>query len=207
LTPGSCSECLFDGVDKAYHGDDVVATFIEVHEACLYKFTVTNDSTTGTWEIIPYSAYDSGISSLLVTFSLSGETWVADKTFAEITAAIADGAYVYAKAADNTYYTVSECDPRPNDGWITFTSAGYPILGFTLWHDEDVDTFDYLFATETWVQQQGYLKQHQSLAAYQTKSITDAGGYFTSDTVEGALQEIGAELAGINTLIGSGVIT
>ena len=36
-------------------------------------------------------------------------------------------------------------------------------------------------------------------------SITDSGGYFTSDTVEGALQEIGAELAGINTLLGSGI--
>ena len=41
----------------------------------------------------------------------------------------------------------------------------------------------------------------------QTSSITDSGGYFTSDTVEGALQEIGAELAGINTLLGSGEIT
>ena len=39
-----------------------------------------------------------------------------------------------------------------------------------------------------------------------TEAITDAGGYFTTDTVEGALQEIGAELAGINTLIGTGVI-
>ena len=38
-------------------------------------------------------------------------------------------------------------------------------------------------------------------------SITDSGGYFTSDTVEGALQEIGAELTGINTLLGSGEIT
>lgn len=51
------------------------------------------------------------------------------------------------------------------------------------------------------------LQQHQSLANYQTKAITDTGGYFTTDTVEGALQEIGAELAGVNTLIGSGVIT
>ena len=41
----------------------------------------------------------------------------------------------------------------------------------------------------------------------QPSSITDTGGYFTSDTVEGALQEIGAELAGVNTLLGSGVIT
>ena len=39
----------------------------------------------------------------------------------------------------------------------------------------------------------------------QSESITDSGGYFTSDTVEGALQEIGAELAGINTLLGSGI--
>ena len=39
----------------------------------------------------------------------------------------------------------------------------------------------------------------------QTSSITDNGGYFTTDTVEGALQEIGAELAGINTLLGSGI--
>ena len=36
-------------------------------------------------------------------------------------------------------------------------------------------------------------------------SITDSGGYFTSDTVDGALQEIGAELAGVNTLLGSGI--
>ena len=43
-------------------------------------------------------------------------------------------------------------------------------------------------------------------AALQTKAITDTGGYYTTDTVDGALQEIGAELAGINTLIGSGVI-
>ena len=46
-----------------------------------------------------------------------------------------------------------------------------------------------------------------SETSLQTSSITDTDGYFTSDTVEGALQEIGAELAGINTLIGSGEIT
>lgn len=32
------------------------------------------------------------------------------------------------------------------------------------------------------------------LSPLQTKAITDAGGYFTTDTVDGALQEIGAEL-------------
>lgn len=35
-----------------------------------------------------------------------------------------------------------------------------------------------------------------SMDSLQSKSITDSGGYFTTDTVEGALQEIGAGLAG-----------
>ena len=46
---------------------------------------------------------------------------------------------------------------------------------------------------------------NEKVAALQSKSITDSGGHFTTDTVEGALQEIGAELAGINTLLGSGI--
>lgn len=37
---------------------------------------------------------------------------------------------------------------------------------------------------------------------FQTKVITDAGGYFSSNTVEGALQELGAELSGLDTLLG-----
>lgn len=46
-----------------------------------------------------------------------------------------------------------------------------------------------------------------SLTGYQTQAITDTGGYYTTDTVESALQEIGAEIAGVNTLIGTGVIS
>lgn len=37
---------------------------------------------------------------------------------------------------------------------------------------------------------------------FQTKVITDAGGYFSSNTVEGVLQELGAELNGLDTLLG-----
>ena len=41
-----------------------------------------------------------------------------------------------------------------------------------------------------------YLEElESSIAALQPKSITDTGSYFTTDTVEGALQEIGAGLA------------
>ena len=46
---------------------------------------------------------------------------------------------------------------------------------------------------------------NEKVAALQPKSITDRGGYFTTDTVEGALQELGAELADLNTLLGSGI--
>ena len=45
------------------------------------------------------------------------------------------------------------------------------------------------------------------LQGVQLSTITDEGGYYTTDTVEGALQEIGAEISGIDALIGSGVIS
>lgn len=41
----------------------------------------------------------------------------------------------------------------------------------------------------------------------QKQAISDQGNYFTADTVEGALQEIGAALSGLGTLLGSGVIS
>ena len=56
-------------------------------------------------------------------------------------------------------------------------------------------------ASKAWVE--NYVAEKATV--FQSKSITDSGGHFTSDTVEGALQEIGAELAGINTLLGSGI--
>ena len=45
-------------------------------------------------------------------------------------------------------------------------------------------------ASKAWVE--NYI--NEKAAALQTKSITDTGSYFTTDTVEGALQEIGAHL-------------
>lgn len=186
-------ELLFNGISET---DDVIsATFKAITTTGITSYSASGDSKIATVETVPFSSGGGGISSLLVTFSHNGVTYVADKTFAEITAAIADGAYVHATDPGNFHYVVYECDPRPNDGAITFTAAGDPISGYVLNYDEAVYDFDYSFATQTWVQN-----------GYQTKAITDTGGYFTTDTVEGALQEIGAELAGINTLIGSGVI-
>lgn len=197
------SECIFGGI-----GDDdpVTVSFKEISSAGITTFTATGDSKIASMAIVPFSGGGGGISSLLVTFSESGGTLTADKTFAEVTAAVADGAYVYAKDSVNRYYSLSLCDSAPNNGNVVFICAedGEAMI---LWSDDSADSNTDYYATETWVQSQGYLTQHQSLADYQTKAITDAGGYYTTDTVDGALQEIGAELAGINTLIGSGVIT
>ena len=69
---------------------------------------------------------------------------------------------------------------------------GYtPVRGTDYWTADDIAAI------------QSYIDE--KAAAFQSKSITDSGGHFTTDTVEGALQEIGAELAGINTLLGSGI--
>lgn len=40
-----------------------------------------------------------------------------------------------------------------------------------------------------------------SISGLQTQAITDAGGYFSTDTVEAALQQLGAELDGVATLL------
>lgn len=40
-----------------------------------------------------------------------------------------------------------------------------------------------------------------SISGLQTQNITDAGGYFSTDTVEAALQQLGAELDGVATIL------
>ena len=40
-----------------------------------------------------------------------------------------------------------------------------------------------------------------AVTGIQTQAITDAGGYFTTDTVEAALQELGSTVGGIETLL------
>ena len=74
---------------------------------------------------------------------------------------------------------------------IKGTDGHTPVKGTDYWTADDIATI------------QSYIDE--KAAVLQSKSITDSGGHFTTDTVEGALQEIGAELAGINTLLGSGI--
>jgi hypothetical protein len=40
-----------------------------------------------------------------------------------------------------------------------------------------------------------------SISGLQTQNITDAGGYFSTDTVEAALQQLGASVDGVETLL------
>ena len=54
-----------------------------------------------------------------------------------------------------------------------------------------------------------FLNVFQAIAAqlsifadsFQTKTITDAGGFYTTDTVEAALQEIGGQLDGLDAAL------
>lgn len=112
--------------------------------------------------------------------------------------------------------TVSEWGFTKNTGTYSKPSTGIPKTDLASGVQDSLDLADTAlqshqsligYATEIWVAQQGFLTQHQDISDLQTKSITDTGGYFTTDTVEGALQEIGAELAGVNALIGTGVIS
>ena len=40
-----------------------------------------------------------------------------------------------------------------------------------------------------------------SISGLQTQNISDAGGYFSTDTVEAALQQLGASVDGVETLL------
>lgn len=73
---------------------------------------------------------------------------------------------------------------------------------------KDLSSNDFTDALKQKLETTTIVTQAEKAAWYskQSTTISDAGGYFTTDTVEGALQEIGAEIAGINTLIGNGVI-
>ena len=74
---------------------------------------------------------------------------------------------------------------------IKGTDGHTPVRGTDYWTADDIAAI------------QSYIDEKATV--FQSKSITDTGSYFHTDTVEGALQEIGAELAGINTLLGSGI--
>lgn len=134
----------------------------------------------------------------------------------------------WAKTSNKPTYTAQEVGALPDDTPIpsAVTESTVAGWGFTkntgtyIKPADGIPESDLVAAVRSAIAlARTALQEHQSLADYRTasaqdgidsekqpKSITDAGGYFATDTVEGALAEIGAELAGINTLIGSGVV-
>lgn len=128
-------------------------------------------------------------------------------TYAQITAAIADGKVVFAResASAPPYYLLSET-----------TVSGYYHFN-QLRDSNNGGRREYMSVStgNTWTKsysnlqrdvtvggiakfnQYGYPTLAQPGVDYQSPTIDDAGGYFQSNTIEGVLQEIGARLASL----------
>lgn len=151
-----------------------------------HNIVVVTVDTTNTWSIShPDYAQKSDLDDkqdkdLIVSITQSGATYTADKTNAEIYAAWQAGREVIAEFSSSKLRCISA---MANAAYFT-DILGEETATISIENNVvTVTTFD-----------------------LQPTTITDTAGYYTTDTVEGALQEIGAELSGINTLIGSGVI-
>lgn len=149
----------------------------------------------------PYSIWldESGGAAILPVESINGADGIGIRSVEQTVTSTVDGGInvITVTKTDGTssMFTVRN-GSKGSTGATGATGAagedGYtPVRGTDYWTSDDIATI------------QSYIDE--KAAALQSKSITDSGGHFTTDTVEGALQEIGAELAGINTLLGSGI--
>lgn len=152
----------------------------------------------------PYSIWldESGGAAILPVESINGADGIGIQSVEQTTTSTVDGGInvITVTKTDGTSSTFTVRNgSKGSTGATGKTGAtgaagedGYtPVRGTDYWTADDIATI------------QSYIDE--KAAALQSKSITDSGGHFTTDTVEGALQEIGAELAGINTLLGSGI--
>ena len=143
----------------------------------------------------PYSIWldESGGAAILPVESINGADGIGIQSVEQTTTSTVDGG-INVITVTKTDGTSSMFTVRNGSKGSTGAAGedGYtPVRGTDYWTADDIATI------------QSYIDE--KAAALQSKSITDSGGHFTTDTVEGALQEIGAELAGINTLLGSGI--
>ena len=149
----------------------------------------------------PYSIWldESGGAAILPVESINGADGIGIQSVEQTATSTEDGGanIITVTKTDGTSSTFTVRNgSKGSTGATGATGAagedGYtPVRGTDYWTADDIATI------------QSYIDEKATV--FQTKSITDSGGHFTSDTVEGALQEIGAELAGINTLLGSGI--
>ena len=146
----------------------------------------------------PYSIWldESGGAAILPVESINGADGIGIQSVEQTATSTEDGGanIITVTKTDGTSSTFTVKNGSKGSTGATGAAGedGYtPVRGTDYWTADDIATI------------QSYIDE--KAAALQSKSITDSGGHFTTDTVEGALQEIGAELAGINTLLGSGI--
>lgn len=146
----------------------------------------------------PYSIWldESGGAAILPVESINGADGIGIQSVEQTATSTEDGGanIITVTKTDGTSSTFTVRNGSKGSTGATGAAGedGYtPVRGTDYWTADDIATI------------QSYIDE--KAAALQSKSITDSGGHFTTDTVEGALQEIGAELAGINTLLGSGI--
>ena len=146
----------------------------------------------------PYSIWldESGGAAILPVESINGADGIGIQSVEQTATSTEDGGanIITVTKTDGTSSTFTVKNGSKGSTGATGAAGedGYtPVRGTDYWTADDIATI------------QSYIDE--KAAAHQSKSITDSGGHFTSDTVEGALQEIGTELAGINTLLGSGI--
>ena len=146
----------------------------------------------------PYSIWldESGGAAILPVESINGADGIGIQSVEQTATSTEDGGanIITVTKTDGTSSTFTVKNGSKGSTGATGAAGedGYtPVRGTDYWTADDIAAI------------QSYIDEKATV--FQTKSITDSGGHFTSDTVEGALQEIGAELAGINTLLGSGI--
>ena len=146
----------------------------------------------------PYSIWldESGGAAILPVESINGADGIGIQSVEQTSTSTEDGGanIITVTKTDGTSSTFTVKNGSKGSTGATGAAGedGYtPVRGTDYWTADDIATI------------QSYIDEKATV--FQTKSITDSGGHFTSDTVEGALQEIGTELAGINTLLGSGI--
>ena len=146
----------------------------------------------------PYSIWldESGGAAILPVESINGADGIGIQSVEQTATSTEDGGanIITVTKTDGTSSTFTVKNGSKGSTGATGAAGedGYtPVRGTDYWTADDIAAI------------QSYIDE--KAAALQSKSITDSGGHFTTDTVEGALQEIGAELAGLNTLLGSGI--
>ena len=146
----------------------------------------------------PYSIWldESGGAAILPVESINGADGIGIQSVEQTATSTEDGGanIITVTKTDGTSSTFTVKNGSKGSTGATGAAGedGYtPVRGTDYWTADDIATI------------QSYIDE--KAAALQSKSITDSGGHFTTDTVEGALQEIGAELAGLNVLLGSGI--